>query len=374
MSQPTALDQVAPAPTPMRIGQGTAVEQSRAVAEVQGAIIVAQQCPRRMDIARTAMRESCEQLGFAESAFFSFPRAGSTVSGASIHLAKELARCFGNVQYGINELRRDDEFGQSEMLAWAWDVQMNTRASNTFINPHMRDKRGGPQKLVDLRDIYENNANMGNRRLRGAIFSIVPAWFKEEAEAICRATLARGDGKPLPERIDAAVAVFEALGIPAERLEQKLGRGRAQWNAYDITQLRITHRSIERGEIAIDEAFPQPRVTVDEIAEQAAEGPAPARSVATLPATERGTTPADGPAPSMATPKQLTAINTLLATKCAATGEARFLALADPDVLGRELKSTKEITFDEAGPLIERLGAMPDYTPPAADGPGTEPM
>lgn len=269
MSQTIPTDNLPVAATPARVGQATAIEQSRAVAEVQGAIVVAQQCPRSMTTARTAMRESCELLSFAERAFFSFPRAGGTVTGPSIHLARELARCFGNIQYGINELRRDDDYGQSEMLAWAWDVQMNTRASNTFINPHVRDKRGGPQKLVDLRDIYENNANMGNRRLRQAIFSILPTWFKEEAEDICRATLAKGDGKPLPDRVEAAVKVFESLRVTPERLEQKLGRERGDWNAYDLAQLRITHRSIERGEVAIDDEFPQPRVTVEEIAGQA---------------------------------------------------------------------------------------------------------
>jgi hypothetical protein len=373
MSQPTAIDNVPAAPTPTRIGQGTAVEQSRAVAEVQGAIIVAQQCPRRMDIARTAMRESCEQLSFAEQAFFSFPRAGSTVSGPSIHLAKELARCFGNVQYGINELRRDDEFGQSEMLAWAWDVQMNTRASNTFINPHMRDKRGGPQKLTELRDIYENNANMGNRRLRQAIFSILPAWFREEAEEICRKTLSRGDGKPLPERIDAAVKVYKALGVSAERLEQKLGRDRADWTPYDVTQLRITHRSIERGEIAIDEAFPQPRVTAEEITQQASETPA-AQPPTQPPPANSGQDVQRAATVRTATQKQLTEINTLLGSKCDARGDDRLTVLAEPELLGRAIGSSKEITFDEARQLIETLAAMPDYTPPANDGPGTEPM
>ena len=44
----------------------------------------------------------------------------------------------GNVQYGINELRRDDSAGESEMRAWAWDVQNNTRSVRSFIVPHAR--------------------------------------------------------------------------------------------------------------------------------------------------------------------------------------------------------------------------------------------
>lgn len=254
-----------PAPVATRIGQGTAVEQSRAVAEVQAAIVVAQQVPRRIDVARTAMQESCAQLRLADRAFYSFQRGGQTVAGASVYLARELARCWGNVQHGLVELRRDDSLGQSEMQAWAWDVQTNTRTSHTFIVPHKRDKRGGPVDLVDLRDIYENNANQGARRLREAIFAILPPWFVEEATDLCRQTLNAGDGRPLEERVDGAVAAFDALGVTLAQLEQKLGRTRDKWTGPDLAQLRITHKSIQRAELAVDEAFPQVRVTVDEI-------------------------------------------------------------------------------------------------------------
>ncbi|MFD0146183.1 MULTISPECIES: hypothetical protein [unclassified Streptomyces] len=259
------IERMAPAAAPARIGQGTAVEQSRAVAEVQAAIVVAQQCPRSIGAARVAMQQSCEMPALAERAFYRFPRAGGPVSGATVHLARELARCWGNVQYGVNELRRDDQYGESEMQAWAWDVQTNARSSQTFIVPHMRDKKGGAEKLIDLRDIYENNANMGARRLREAIFSILPPWLVEEAKDICARTVERGDGRPLPARIDGAVSVFAGLGVPAERLEQKLGRKRDQWTGADIAQLLITHKSIERREVSIEDEFPEPRVTAAEI-------------------------------------------------------------------------------------------------------------
>jgi hypothetical protein len=156
--------QQAPVSIPGRLGQGTAVEQSRAVAEVQAAIVVAQQCPRNIQGALAEMRTSCQQLFLAEKAFYRFPRGGQTVSGPSVHLARELARTWGNVQYGLVEMRRDDEFGQSEMQAFAWDVEKNSRNSSTFIVPHFRDTKQGPKKLTDTRDIYEINTNNGSWR------------------------------------------------------------------------------------------------------------------------------------------------------------------------------------------------------------------
>jgi hypothetical protein len=259
------IERMSPASGPARIGQGTAVEQSRAVAEVQAAIVVAQQCPRSIPAAVAEMRESCQQMALAERAFFRFPRGGQNVSGPSVHLARELARIWGNYQYGLTELRRDDEFGQSEMQAFAWDVERNSRNSSTFIVPHMRDQKGGPKKLTDLRDIYENNANNGARRVREAIFATLPIWFVEEAKEICARTLRDGGGKPLPQRVADAVRAFEGLGVTEDRIVTKLGRVSGKWTEHDVAQLVVTFKSVQAGEVTVDEEFPAARVSVEEI-------------------------------------------------------------------------------------------------------------
>jgi hypothetical protein len=253
------------APGADRIGQSTAVEQSRAVAEVQAAIYVARQFPREVGRSRTAMQAACGSMALAEKSRFRFPRAGGAVEGSTIHLAKALAQTWGNIQYGVTEMRRDDEYRQSEMQAWAWDVEANTRHVLTFIVPHAKFVKGKVEALIDLRDIYENNANNGARRLREAIFAVIPDWFIEEAEDLCRETLAKGDGKPLEQRIEGAIAVFRALGVSEARLEQKLGRKKAQWTGADIAQLITTHKSIDRREIAVEDEFPQARITGSEI-------------------------------------------------------------------------------------------------------------
>lgn len=251
------------------IGQATAVEQARAVAEVQAAVIVAQQVPRSLPLAVEAMRESCRQPGLADRAFYKFPRSGGTVSGASVHLARELARCWGNVQYGIQELRRDDAGKFSEMQAWAWDVQTNTRSSQTFVVPHKRDKKGGPQDLTDLRDVYENNANQGSRRLREAIFSILPPWFTEEAKAICTETLSDGGSKSLPQQVTDAIRKFDEVGISKARLEAKLGPSSA-WTAHDVATLRVSFSSLNQGTVTPDDEFPVPQITADSVTGEAA--------------------------------------------------------------------------------------------------------
>lgn len=248
-----------------RASQATVVEQTRAAAEVAAAVQVAQQCPRNVQAAIAEMRESCKQLGLAERAFFRFPRGGTQVSGASVYLARELARCWGNVQYGIAELSRNDGELQSEMIAFAWDVQTNTRNSSTFIVPHKRDTKDGPKPLIDMRDVYENNANQGARRVREAIFAILPPWFLEEAKTLCAETLRNGGGIPLSTRIANCLHNFGAIGVTPDQLEQKVGRPSGKWNEHDAAQLAVIYTSIQRGEARIEEEFPQQRVTAAEI-------------------------------------------------------------------------------------------------------------
>ncbi len=274
LSKEALAEQANPnAPVPLnrpRVGQATAVEQSRAVAEVQGAIVLAQQKPRDKAAAIAEMEESCRIKELAEGAFFKFVRAGQSVTGASIHLARELARCWGNIDYGIKELARDDGHGQSEMLAFAWDLETNVRAETVFIVPHIRDTKSGPKVIAEVRDIYENNANMGARRLREQIFAVLPRWFTEKAETICHDTLQNGGGEPLPVRVAAMVKAFEAIGISKARIEKKVGCAVDRIDAVILANLSIAFKSIKRGEVQSSDEFPEDKAATAEAALKAA--------------------------------------------------------------------------------------------------------
>jgi hypothetical protein len=252
-------------PKPARVGQGTAIEQARSVAEVHAQIMAARQLPRDIQAARRSIVDSCAISEFAAKAFYRYPRGGQTVTGPSIHMARELARCWGNIDYGIKELSRDDEHGQSEMIAFAWDMESNVRNSNVFIVPHKRDKRGGPEALVDMRDIYENNANNGARRVRQAIFSVLPPWYVELALAAAHTTNKDGGGKPLQERIATMLSLFRAIDVSEEDIARKVGRQSAKWTGDDVAQLGTVYASIQRGEVTKDEEFPESAVTSEEI-------------------------------------------------------------------------------------------------------------
>lgn len=252
------------------ISQATSVEQSRAVAEVQSAVIVAQQIPRDLQRAEAEMRDACSRMAMAVQAFYQVPNRGT---GPSVHLMRELARLWGNVQYGVNELHRDDRKAESEIQAFAWDVQTNTRSTRTFIVPHARMKQGRREELNDLGDITNNNNNAGARAVRECISSVLPKWFTEMAQDLCRNTLEKGEGVPLKDRIETMVAKFrQELGVTEAQMEARIGKKRGAWDAGDVAQMGITYTSITRDGMDKREIFPPAsQSTQDEINARATE-------------------------------------------------------------------------------------------------------
>lgn len=251
-----------------RVGQGTMVEQARATESVRSAVFLAKQFPRFEADALRRLREACGRTALAEKAFFSFRRGGQAVTGPTIHLAREVARCWGNIDCGLVELRRDDEYRQSEMQAFAWDLEANARVSTTFIVPHTRTAKGETVPLTDSRDVYENNTNAGARRLREQLWAVIPGWFRDAAEEACMATLTNGGGKPFAERQAEALKAWEKWGISRDQLEQQRDRPVEQWSEIDLAQLLILERSLRNREITREEAFPPKLVTEDDIRAQ----------------------------------------------------------------------------------------------------------
>lgn len=260
----STLDQIAQRRAVAGTSQATAVEQSRAVAEVAAAVRAALEFPRDEEAARDRMRRACSTLALAERAFYSVPNRGE---GPSVHLARELLRCWGNSQAGVVELRRDDAGGESELQAFAWDVEHGTRFVRSFINPHVRMKGKQRQALIDTNDIINQNNNAGARALRETIFNVLPVWFVEEAKALCNDTLKRGNGEPLEERVAKAVAAFARYDVQPAQLEARIGRERGRWDEQDVASLVVLFQSLKTGETTVGDEFPptsQP-VTAEEI-------------------------------------------------------------------------------------------------------------
>jgi len=395
----------APVSTVGRLGQATAIEQSRAVAEVQAAVYLAKQFPRDEREAQRAMENSCRQLYVAERAFYRLPRAGGAVTGPTIQLAKELARCWGHIHYGPGEMHREAD--RSEMLVYAWDVQSGTRAFSTFIVPHKRDKKNKdgqtvPVDLITMQEIYENNANQAARRLREQIFGVLPSWFTERAKELCDETLSKGNGKPIAERREQCITLFAQLGITERQLEDKLELASLRWTGHELGQLSVIYGAIKRGEISRDVEFPpgDAVLTTADIVGDApatpadpkpapAEPPAPAveeenptgesvstkknteaEDVPTEPPSEPETPHANAPEPEAETPPpsgkstkarraQITALVTMLRDNGVPDSTHAFLAVVSL-LLNERIPALSDLTDQEVRYLYARIPELVD--------------
>jgi hypothetical protein len=342
----TALEHVGrrPVATPDRIGQQTAVEQARAVAEVAAAVQVARQFPRDMDRVMADVEDACSDYELAREAFYQVQNRGQ---GPSVHLARELARIFGNFQYGVHEMSRDDQAnggeGQSEVQAFAWDVERNTRQSRTFQNPHVRMKDGRRVPLVDVQDIYLSNQNVGARAVREVILTELPKKLVRYAEALCRKTLEAGpEGQSIEQRRKVAIEAFARGNVTEAQLVKRVGRPVGEWTAQDVAELEVLFDSLRRGDTTKDEVFGdapgQEPVTAKDVAGQT---PAPARQQ-----------PAEPSGPK-ATQEQLKKIHALLKDYGVESDDGVRQAIAD--ILRRPPASRTQLTKADAGTVIEHL-------------------
>lgn len=236
------------------INQGTvAIEASRAIAEAQGKLVIAKRFPRNEIAAYAKAMEACQRPTMAAKAFYSFPRGGQTVEGPTIRFAEELARCWGNIDYGIKELSQDE--GKSELQAYAWDLETNAQSVQNFTNPHQREQGKKMVSLTSQRDIYENNANMATRRLRSRILAILPSWFVEDAVEECKKTLAGKNDTPLIDRVKNMVVQFAKMGITQAQIEKRLKKKIETMNSEDFVEFIGIFNAIKHGESKISDWF-----------------------------------------------------------------------------------------------------------------------
>lgn len=225
------------------------IATTRASAEIQSAMVIAKKFPRDENRAFTRILQSCKRKNLADAAIYSFPRGDQQVEGPSIRLAEEMARNWGNVDFGIIELEQRE--GESTCMSYAWDLETNTRQTKIFTVSHKRVSGRGPAKRVtmleDPRDIYEMVANQGARRLRACILGIIPGDIVEAAVEQCNKTMAEGEAAPLIDRVRRMATAFADFGISTVMLEKRLAHRLDATSEAELNGLRKIYQSIRDG-------------------------------------------------------------------------------------------------------------------------------
>lgn len=217
---------------------------AREIAEVQAAMAIAKRFPRDPREAMDRILNACTRPTLAEKALYSYSRGGTDITGPSIRLAEAMAQAWGNMQFGIRELSQEN--GTSTVEAYAWDIETNTRQSKVFQVSHIRHTRNGAKVLTDPRDIYENVANNGARRLRACILGVIPGDVTEAAQEQCEVTL-NASADTSPEGLKKILAAFEAFGVTKAQIEKKIQSRMEAIRPAQVVHLKKVYTSLRDG-------------------------------------------------------------------------------------------------------------------------------
>lgn len=243
------------------IGRGnmsvaSATEESKKIAEVQGKMILAMKFPRNVEYSMQMIEAECQNVDLAEKAIYEFPRGDSVVRGASIRLVECVARHWGNIISGVEELVSDKN--GATVRAYCWDLQTNFSDEKVFDVSYMRVTKKGSYPLTDPRDQYEKMANEAARRKRACIQAIIPKFVIDRAMEICQQSL---DDKIKKEDIEETkakmLAAFNGIAewITEEELAASCGKDWAHLGSRDIVKLRNLYNAIKDGFVRPEAAF-----------------------------------------------------------------------------------------------------------------------
>lgn len=235
-----------------QVNAGTKIQESKGIAQIQAAMLIAKQFPRNENQCYINIIESCKRPSLADQAVYAYPRGGKMVTGASIRLAEVLAQKYGNIHIEISIVSQDND--KTEAMATAIDMESNYVVSQGFTVQHQRTTKQGVKKLTDERDIREMVSNIGSRILRGCILRVIPGDITEEALKQCERTQATSD-VPIKEQVRNMVKAFDELGVKVEHLEKRLGHNLDATIPAEIVTLKSVYKSIKDGMASREDFF-----------------------------------------------------------------------------------------------------------------------
>ena len=231
---------------------------AREEAELKAAIVLARHFPRDEAVAVARLLRSCQRPNFAETVAYRFPRGGTIVEGPSVDLAREAARCWGNIRYGLRIVSADDNWIQ--VMGMALDLESNqaVQMEDRFRRLIQRKDRGWV--VPDERDTRELVNRRGAICVRNAILQLLPPDAIEEAMRLAKATVAQAaSGKGVKQTLEEAqrrlVLAFSEYAVTGAMIAAHLGHAVDDMSPDEIADLRQIYQALKDGVAKRDEFF-----------------------------------------------------------------------------------------------------------------------
>lgn len=243
-------------------GAGELAAVTREQTEIQSAIVAAKRFPRNEQAAFVKAVKSFTRVTMAEGATYQFPRGGKTIEGPSVGCARELARCWGNIRYGLRVVTQDEE--RLHIKAYALDLETNTyvEAEDEFSKLiQRRDRVTGETRWVqpDERDLRELMNRRGAIAIRNCILQVLPSDLVDDALKVAKSTLQKDAHNALEKNredvLKQLVVAFDKIGVSVGMLEQYLGHKLDLITSDEVAALRTVHQSLKEGVVKREEIF-----------------------------------------------------------------------------------------------------------------------
>jgi hypothetical protein len=220
-----------------------------AVQEIQGAMMIAKQFPRDEDLSRQMVLRSCSIPVFAEMCIYKYPIGGKEITGITVNLAKEMARCLGDFRFGSYTVSESSE--QRVIRCWAWDLQSRVKAESDVPFMKMvfrKDSRGdGSWRPCDERELLALNNNHRARGIRNCILELIGPELKDAAMAAVYHTLETAAAKDPKAALRNLVDGFGGMGVRPDEIRDFAGTDLEKLTPKQITYLGTVLAGLKEG-------------------------------------------------------------------------------------------------------------------------------
>lgn len=226
-------------------------QQDKAQIDVQ--IATAKAYPRNIKRATdNALAIVTMDVETAVTCNYSLPRGGKSISGPSVHLAKILAQCWGNMRIDAKVTGIDERHVTSESVCF--DLE-NNLAIKTQVKRSIMGSRG--RYNDDMITVTGNAAN--SIALRNAVLSVVPKAIIDKVYNAAKATIT-GDLSDKTKLIGKRKQVFDGLkdtyGLTEKEVLSAIGKAAIDHvTPDDILVLIGIGQAIKDGDTTVDQAF-----------------------------------------------------------------------------------------------------------------------
>lgn len=239
---------------------------AKSKASVEARYVVAMRNPRSWMQMRTKLLEACKRPGFAAGALWKKPIGDKTLTGPSIRMAEEMARCAGNLLIETTVVHDGED--RQVVCVTVTDLEANLAyplemsLEKTVERQKITDRAEGSvisvrtnsygKKVYTVRatedEMAVKRAAWASKLIRVNVLRIVPGDIQEEAIAMVKATINDEDRKDPQAAAKRVADAYIEIGVEPLQLEEYLGHPLSRITELELADLRAIYTALQEKE------------------------------------------------------------------------------------------------------------------------------